>query len=752
MGLDGFQLISAQEAEERFSIADHIWYPYEEFEDEQEIRLYSGDVVIDGDFTTDPNEDWNPFNVIVDGNLTIRGNLEWSDFDSGNFLWVTGDLHATAVRACGCPSIRIGGDLVADHGIFAYYGDDGGVLTVEGALRSPCLISVYYFNLELSGPVETLLLADPHRTNVSVDFEDGEAGRVLIPAAFSEGEFDLGAIWDLISNGKNPFLQGIKPDRILAKEAIVALLDDADSVEELDLSDKKLSEFPEELFAFPSLKILHLGNNNISDLPADIDRLSGLEVLSLRGNPIKELPARLTKMGLRVLDLSNTEVVELPQAFGDLQTLEELTLERCPASLPPSFRALSNLERLDLSSRRGDMQPIPEEIFSVTSLRHLSLAFSSWTEIPDELLQLRALEELDLYSALGGITELPDLSALPALRVLRLPGNRQCSRPYPPHDVMQIALGCSELEELSLDRWGERESTLDGESMVVRTDVTLEPDAFSRVTKLRTIDLSFNGLESLPESFFALQHLEEVDLSHNRLDRPTMDRIAETFPQVRFDLRSNRREEDIDDPHLKAVKARTKEGSAALGSGNYKEAVAIFEDVLSMCTPGKVYTDYDELYATYGIVYALGHWIVGLTGEERARRVEEAIKWSRRALSLVPDLSMIWHFTDEGAFHREVTRVAGNALAWYLHEDPTTDAELEEACAIAARAAACIDGQAHWFIYDTQVRALLKSGREEEAYPIVARILHQEPSFGDFQDLKDEEGYLAWKKAHLPEK
>ncbi len=739
-----YRIISADKAEERFSIADEIWYPYQEFADEQEIRLYTGDVVIDGDLTTDPNENWCPFNIVVDGNLIIRGNLDWHEYGGGCFLWVTGDLGAKAIYASGCPSIYVGGDLVSEQGILTSSGDDGGVLMVEGTLRAPFLISVLYFNLDLMGPVETLLLADSNSTNIPVDFDEYEAGTVLVPEAMVDlDEVDISALWEMIDAGKNPFLATAKPRHILAEERLEALREDAPSVKEIDLSDHGLRGLPTQLFDFPNLKKLNIANNTINELPPDIDRLANLEVLVLSGNTIRELPEGLTRMNLRVLDLSNTRVETLPETFGDLTTLEELSLAKCPASLPKSFRDLSNLKSLDLSSPVGGTQDIPEEVFSLTNLRQLSLDHACWTEIPEALLQLQNLEELNLRTALGGITTLPDLPSLPALKTLRLSGQRHRSRPYPPQSLVPVALGCSGLEELELNIWGPKEPQ--------RGDLLLEPDAFSQLKKLRTLDLRSNYLTSLPESFFELKNLEEVDLRYNCLDRSTMDRIAEAFSKVHFDLRENRREEeDITDPHLLAVKERTKEGSSALGSGRYEEAISTFKEVLSMCTPGKVYTDYDELYATYGIVYSLTHWIAGLPeGEERCRSVEEAIKWSKKALSLVPDFSMIWHYTDEGAFQREVTRIAGNALGWHLHEDPTTEADLEEARTAIARAVTCVDSPSQWFIYDTQVRVLLKSGNYDEAYRIVAQILHQDPDFHDFQDLKNDPGYRAWADENL---
>jgi hypothetical protein len=50
----------------------------------------------------------------------------------------------------------------------------------------------------------------------------------------------------------------------------------------------------------------------------------------------------------------------------------------------------------------------------------------------------------------------------------------------------------------------------------------------------------------------------------------------------------------------------------------------------------------------------------------------------------------------------------------------------------------------HYFIYDTQVRVLLKLGRKEEAYQIVKRVLTLSPDFGDFKDIKQDGDFVNW--------
>jgi hypothetical protein len=124
----GYRVITADEAEERFSVSDAIWYPYREFTDEQEIRLYEGGLRTPDGVKSFPDADWSPFNVIVDGDLVTDGDVELFDYSGGHFLVVTGDLRARNVLLEGCPNVVVRGDLTVTGGLLGRRGEDGGVL------------------------------------------------------------------------------------------------------------------------------------------------------------------------------------------------------------------------------------------------------------------------------------------------------------------------------------------------------------------------------------------------------------------------------------------------------------------------------------------------------------------------------------------------------------------------------------------------------------------------------------------------
>jgi tetratricopeptide (TPR) repeat protein len=275
---------------------------------------------------------------------------------------------------------------------------------------------------------------------------------------------------------------------------------------------------------------------------------------------------------------------------------------------------------------------------------------------------------------------------------------------------------------------------------------TLPDDAFSRMPHLRVLDLSFNQLTTLPESFYRLTDLAEVDLRYTHLDRATIDRLTSTFPRVRLDLRNvasaDTTTAEVDDPHWRHVHGLVK---AAAQQGNTEQAATDFEQALASCTPGSRYSEYDQLYAYYRLVDVLDHLIREAGNEQAADALRRRlVHHAQAALDLLPQPGFIWHFTQFGAFQEEVTRRTGNALAWTLMQL----GELNQARSVADRALTFADGSEFDYIRDTEVRILLAAGRVDEAYRIVDQVLTRDPDFDDFQDLKDEADYQAWRAAN----
>ncbi|GIJ67256.1 leucine-rich repeat domain-containing protein [Virgisporangium ochraceum] len=697
----GYSVISAAEAEERFAVSADIWYPYTDFADEQEIRLYEGGLHVPGGVMSHPHTDWSPYNVIVDGDLVTDGDVDLYEDGSGHFLVVTGDLRARSVVMAGCPNVVVRGDLTATGGVLGRRGDDGGLLVVAGHTRAPVVLNLLYFNMEFGRPPEAVVCGDPDRMGGQVDFEDDED---LAAAAWpyvvgADGTLDDERVAAALTGGRPVLRPGALPPHLAAEAELDALLERADEVTELDLSERRLRAFPEKVLRFPNLRRLSLaGNDGLGKVPKAIATLTALEVLDLSDTGLRKLPKAIGALSrLRALDISDNRFRRLPDTLGDLAELRELRIRRLSTGFP---RAVTRLPRL----------------------RVLDLSLSVLDELPDDLLQLSTLEELYLDGALGGVERLPDLAKLPRLRVLRMDGRSGNGGRYPSRDLLAGIWDITTLEDLGIDRWGKEKG---------RPALVLPADAFVRMPGLKRIDLSFNPLTSLPEPFYRLTDLEFVDLRYTELDGATLDRIAATFPRVRMDLRHVEARSDVDDPTWRRVNDLVKTGATAAAEGRYEDSVATLERAVDLCRPGARYSDYDHLYARYSIVDSLG----------RLGEGDRLIAHAEAALAEVP--AAIWHFTDLGAFQEEVLRRCGNALAWHLMER----GDLDRALSTVEHALTVAPSGEHDYIRDTKVRILLRQGRDHDAYVVVDQVLARDPLFGDFADLRESPEFLRWRDA-----
>lgn len=689
-----------------------------------------------------------PYNTVVDGDLTVDGDLDWWDDCDGNFFMVTGSLRARNVFLSGCPNVVVRGDLEVTGGICGSYGD-GGWLVVCGRTRARIVISVSYFGMTFAEQPQALLVAENGPSNCPVDFTDEELDTVLLPELLDDdGTADEGKIAEALREGRQVLRAGVRPSHLAALEELDALLVRAEEVTGLDLSGRKLRHFPEQLLSFPNLRVLSLeGNAELKTIDPRIGELAALEELHLAGTQLTGLPESIGRAAE-------------PAAAGHLrQRLHS------PAGLPrrPGPPGGAARRTADLpaprharpaahAARTGPVPPapgrlplrhpgrLPPIVTRLTGLRTLDLSYVWLASVPDELLNLTELEEFNLSNSLSArLTRLPDLARLPRLRVLRLSGSAPGSnQPPPSRDLLSGIWDITTLEHLEIDRWAKE--TFDGRK--ARTAFRALPDdAFTHLPNLRHIDLSFNELTTLPESFFGLRRLEFAGLRYTKLDRPTLERLRTAFPRTRLDLRDTGTKEVVHDPNWQSVHALVRTGAEKQTAQDHTAAVTAFEEAVTLCTPGACHSDYDQLYAHYGLVNALGQLVDNAPDADRPRLTGTLIRYAEQTLSLIP--GQIWHFTDEGAFQEEVKRRTGNALAWHLLHS----GEPERALAAVEQALTVAAGPEYDFVRDTQVRVLLALGRTDDAYRVADQILTRDPSFGDLTDMAALPEFQSWRQA-----
>jgi Leucine-rich repeat (LRR) protein len=165
--------------------------------------------------------------------------------------------------------------------------------------------------------------------------------------------------------------------------------------QELDLSQRALTELPPELGQLDTLRTLYLYNNQLRYLPPEIGQLKALQELVIGNNKLRWLPAEIAQLtvlrglyapdnqlnrfppditqlsALYALGLSNNPLTRLPPEIGQLTHLRELYLDNTQLhSLPPELGQL-NLAVLDVS--HNHLSCIASELALLTDLRVLDL-------------------------------------------------------------------------------------------------------------------------------------------------------------------------------------------------------------------------------------------------------------------------------------------------------------------------------------------------------------------------------------------
>ena len=98
-------------------------------------------------------------------------------------------------------------------------------------------------------------------------------------------------------------------------------------VYKLNLQDKKLKEFPQEILQLENLHMLDLSKNKLKELPVDIYKLPYLQYLNLYQNKVKALPDNFQYLGqLRTLFLGSNKLTTVPAWVGGLGYLRRLDL------------------------------------------------------------------------------------------------------------------------------------------------------------------------------------------------------------------------------------------------------------------------------------------------------------------------------------------------------------------------------------------------------------------------------------------
>nr|XP_038862075.1 leucine-rich repeat and calponin homology domain-containing protein 2-like [Salvelinus namaycush] len=161
-----------------------------------------------------------------------------------------------------------------------------------------------------------------------------------------------------------------------------------------DLSKNRLTEIPPEVCLFAPLESLNLYHNCIKCIPETIINLQMLTYLNISRNLLSTLPKYLFSLPLKVLVVSNNKLVSIPEEIGKAKELMELDISCNEIQvLPPQVGRLQALRELNI--RRNCLHMLPEELADLP-LTRLDFSCNKITEIPPVYRRLRQLQHIIL--------------------------------------------------------------------------------------------------------------------------------------------------------------------------------------------------------------------------------------------------------------------------------------------------------------------------------------------------------------------
>ncbi|MDG1331060.1 MAG: leucine-rich repeat domain-containing protein [Crocinitomicaceae bacterium] len=127
-----------------------------------------------------------------------------------------------------------------------------------------------------------------------------------------------------------------------------------DSIFAISFEKDKLTELPEGLAKFTSVKQLNLAKNKLSELPDFIFTFDSLQELNVTKNKLCRFPIGVCKLeNLKRLLIGSNDIASVPDCIEYVHKLEYLDLYDNPIGhLPQSMMRLKNLQKVDFSGIR----------------------------------------------------------------------------------------------------------------------------------------------------------------------------------------------------------------------------------------------------------------------------------------------------------------------------------------------------------------------------------------------------------------
>ncbi|XP_073935882.1 leucine-rich repeat-containing protein 40 isoform X4 [Castor canadensis] len=297
----------------------------------------------------------------------------------------------------------------------------------------------------------------------------------------------------------------------------------------LYLQHNELTCIPEGFSQLSNLEDLDLSNNRLTTVPASFSSLSSVLRLNLSSNLLKSLPAEISRMKrLKHLDCNSNLLETVPSELAGMESLELLYLRRNKLRFLPQFPSCRLLKELHVGENQIEKLGA-EHLKHLNSILVLDLRDNKLKSVPDEISLLQSLERLDLSN--NDISSLPCSLGNLHLKFLALEGN-------PLRTIRREIIAKGTQEVLKYLRSKIKDDGLNQSDSVTETAMTL-PSA-SRVnvhaiTTLKILDHSDKQTTLIPDEVFdAVKSniITSVNFSKNHLcEIPKRNNFLNSLPE-----------------------------------------------------------------------------------------------------------------------------------------------------------------------------------------------------------------------------
>jgi len=177
----------------------------------------------------------------------------------------------------------------------------------------------------------------------------------------------------------------------------------ADTLETLDLSNNRLSSLPKEVSRLKKLRTVFLSNNRFEQFPTVLAECADLDMIGIRNNGLSIIAENALPEKIRWLILTDNKIEQLPNSIGDLKHLQKLMLagNRLKA-LPESMLNCEALELLRISANQ--LLSLPDFLTRLPKLSWLAFAGNPFAQqLPLSDIDLPAIkwEHLQIHDVIG---------------------------------------------------------------------------------------------------------------------------------------------------------------------------------------------------------------------------------------------------------------------------------------------------------------------------------------------------------------